>query len=149
VTRILTRAFLVWLLMMAAESIHGVLRTLYLVPLVGDFHALQIGAIVGSAIVVTVAYLCIQWIGAKSAHALWMVGLMWLILTLCFEFALGRYALGYPWQRMLADYNFLRGGLLLFGMGVLGLSPWIASALRSRTVQAKRRNVRAHSRAMS
>jgi hypothetical protein len=78
-----------------------VLRTLCLVPLVGDFHARQIGAIVGSAIVVTLAYLCIQWIGAKSAFILCTVGLMLLILTLCFEFALGRYAFGYPWHRML------------------------------------------------
>jgi len=35
------RAFVVWLVMMGAEVVHGVLRAILLVPLVGDFRARQ------------------------------------------------------------------------------------------------------------
>jgi hypothetical protein len=62
----------------------------------------QIGAIVGPVIILALGHLCIDWIGAKGAHALWTVGLMWLALTLTFEFAVGLYVFGYSWPRMLA-----------------------------------------------
>src|SRR5438046_512383 len=104
-TRTLTRALLVWLLMMAGESVHGVLRELLLAPSVGGFRARQIGAFVGSAIILALAYLFIEWIGTKDSGGLWKVGMMWLALTLVFEFTLGRFAFGYSWQRILEDYN--------------------------------------------
>lgn len=40
---VLFRAFLAWLVIIAAETVHGVLRGLLLVPLVGDLPARQIG----------------------------------------------------------------------------------------------------------
>jgi hypothetical protein len=52
----LGRVFLVWLIFMAAEFIHGTLRVLFLAPQVGDFRARQIGAVIGSAIVLAVAF---------------------------------------------------------------------------------------------
>ena len=42
------RAFLVWLLIIAIESVHGTLRVLFLQPLVGDFRARQIAVFTGS-----------------------------------------------------------------------------------------------------
>jgi len=131
--RITTKALIGWLVMMTAESIHGVLRRLFLVPYVGDSRARQIGAIVGTAIILAIAYLGIEWIGAKSSGALCTVGVLWLVLSLSFEFSLGRFAFGYSWERMLADYDIRRGGLLLFGMLLLTLAPWISLTLRSRT----------------
>jgi hypothetical protein len=56
--------------MMIAESVHGTLRRFFLTPYVGDFRARQIGAVVGSAIILTLAYLFIEWIGAKHGRAL-------------------------------------------------------------------------------
>ena len=35
------RALVVWLLTIAAETVHGILRNLFLVPVVGDFHSLD------------------------------------------------------------------------------------------------------------
>lgn len=129
--RLISRASLVWLLLMAAESVHGALRARFLLPLVGDFRSRQIGAIVGSAIILGLTYLCIQWIGAKGTRVLLAVGLLWLALTLSFEFAMGRYVFSFTWQRILVDYNLSRGGLLSFGMAFLLVSPLLASFLRS------------------
>lgn len=125
------RAFVVWLLMMAAESVSGVMRTLVLVPVVGDFRARQIGAVAGSLIVLVLAYLLIDWLGAGSGHLL-AVGTFWLFLTGGFELGVGRFGFGYSWQRMLEDYDVRRGGLLAFGMIVLLLSPLIVASLRHR-----------------
>ena len=40
---VLIRAFLVWLVIIAAETVHGILRGVLLVPIVGDLPARQVG----------------------------------------------------------------------------------------------------------
>jgi hypothetical protein len=123
------RALLVWLLMMVIETIHGVLRNRFLVPVIGDVGAHQIGVLIGSALILGIAILMIGWIHPTSERALLAIGAMWLLLTLAFEFGLG-HALGRSWAALLADYDLTRGGLLSIGMVVLALSPWLAAHFR-------------------
>jgi hypothetical protein len=52
---------------------------------VGDFRARQIGAVVGSVIILAIAYWLIEWIGAKDSTTLWTVGLIWIALTLALD----------------------------------------------------------------
>jgi len=120
------RALLVWLLMMAVETIHGVLRNRFLVPVIGAVGAGQIGVLIGSALILAIAILTIGWILPVSERALLTIGALWLVLTLAFEFGLG-HAMGRSWAALLADYDLSRGGLLSIGMVVLALSPWIAA----------------------
>jgi hypothetical protein len=49
------KAFAVWLLIFAVEVAHGVLRTLYLIPLLGDLRSRQVGVAVGSALILLVS----------------------------------------------------------------------------------------------
>jgi hypothetical protein len=53
------------------------------------------------------------------------------LLTVVFEIVLGRFILGYSWQRIVADYNLLQGGLMPFGLVFLVISPVIATTVRS------------------
>jgi hypothetical protein len=57
------------------------------------------------------------------------VGLVLVVLMLAFECGLGR-ALGYSWDRILADYDPSRGGLMLLGMIGLLYAPRFAATLR-------------------
>jgi hypothetical protein len=120
------RALLVWLLMMAVETIHGVLRNRFLVPVIGAVGASQIGVLIGSALILGIAILTIGWIHPASERALLTIGAVWLVLALAFEFGVG-HALGRSWAALFADYDLSRGGLLSIGMVVLALSPWIAA----------------------
>jgi hypothetical protein len=52
------------------------------------------------------------------------------VLTLAFEFGLGRLVLDYSWARIGAEYNLLEGGLMPIGILVLTLSPLIAARWR-------------------
>lgn len=123
------RALLAWLLMMVIETIHGVLRNRFLVPVIGDVGSRQTGVLIGSVLILSIAVLLIGWIHPTSERALLAISALWLTLTLAFEFGLGL-ALGRPWDAMLADYDLSRGGLLSIGMVVLALSPWIAARIR-------------------
>jgi hypothetical protein len=127
---ILTRALTIWLVLICAEILHGILRGIFLVPHVGEFRSNQIGVFTGSLIILVIAMAFVRWIGATRTVDLLAVGLLWLVLTLAFEVLFGRFVVGASWERLAADYNVLEGGLLPFGMIVLLLSPLIAGKLR-------------------
>ncbi len=127
----LLRGAAVWLLIAVAETVHGTVRTLWLLPLVGDLRSRQIGVLTGSVMILLIAWATIRWIGARETRQLLGIGALWVILMLAFEAGLGR-ALGMPWERLLSDYNPWKGGFMLAGLAVLGLAPLIGFRLRAR-----------------
>lgn len=124
------RAFAVWLILMAVETIHGVFRMLVLQPWVGDFRARQISVLTGSVLILIVTYLFIGWIRPATTKQLTITGVIWVLLTLCFEIGLGRLAFSYSWERVLSDFNLAKGGLLGGGLLIMGCAPRITASLR-------------------
>lgn len=120
------RALLAWLMLIVAESVHGVLRGLLLVPVVGDLRARQIGVAIGSCLIGAIAWGTVKWIGRRGAREWLTIGAVWTVLTLLFEVGLGR-ALGFGWERIVADYDPSQGGFMLVGVGVLMLAPYWAA----------------------
>jgi hypothetical protein len=58
------------------------------------------------------------------------VGALWLLLTLTFELAFGRFVAHASWQRIGSDYDLVHGGLLALGLVMLGLAPIAAAKVR-------------------
>lgn len=136
---IFVRGLIVWLVIILAESLHGTARRFLLEPYVGEFRASQIGVFTGAAIILAITIAFVRWIGVKSASQSLGVGLLWLVLTLGFEFLLGRLVLGYSWERIGAEYNLLKSGLMTLGLMVLAVSPLVAARWRvlvSRRIEA-------------
>jgi hypothetical protein len=139
-----SRAIVIWLLLMAAEFIHGTIRTLWLSPAIGDFRARQIGVFTGSILMLTIVFFCINWIGSEKKRELVALGILWLILTLLFEIGLGHFVFGYSWEKIWEDYDILKGGLLPFGLLLLALSPLFAAKFRrigKKIEEQKSRNI--------
>ena len=127
---------IVWLAIISAETVHGVLRALFLEPSVGDFRTRRIGVLVGAALILLIAHLFSPWLRARSAGTLPGTGLAWVALTAAFEAALGRLALNLSWERIFSDYDVSPGGLMGFGPVSLALAPLIAARLRAKTVRS-------------
>jgi hypothetical protein len=123
------RAFVVWLILLLVESVHGVFRRLVLEPWIGDFSARQVSVFTGAALILIVSYLLIDWIRPGTARQLTLIGVMWVVLTLGFEIGVGR-LVGASWERILSDFNLLRGGLLGIGLLIMAFSPRITASLR-------------------
>jgi hypothetical protein len=124
------RSVLVWLLIAVAESVHGILRIVYLQPRLGDLPARQMSLVSGALIIVVIATLTIRWIGATSVRQQMAIGVLWLALTIAFDIAVGRSVFGYSWERIGADFNPVTGGYLGMAMLVLLVAPWLAAGLR-------------------
>jgi hypothetical protein len=127
--KVLVRGFTVWLIIILAESLHGIVRVMLLEPTFGDFKARQIAVFSGMAIILTISFLCFGWLRTKDNLQLFIIGVLWLILTLSFEILLGRFVMNLTWERILSDYNILNGGFLPIGLVVLTFAPLIAKKL--------------------
>jgi hypothetical protein len=123
------RATLVWMLIMLAETGHGVVREVFIAPAIGGLRARQLGVLVGCIIVFVIALLLARWMKAGSRRDQFRVGAYWVALTLVFEFALGR-AMGLSWTRLFSDYNPAHGGFMLLGLVFMFLTPWLTRKLR-------------------
>ncbi|HQR32335.1 MAG TPA: hypothetical protein PLK30_06340 [Blastocatellia bacterium] len=124
------RGIAVWGVIILAESLHGTAREILLKPVVGDFRARQIAFFTGMVLILGIALLFVRWLRAERRHQLLQIGCIWMVLTLVFEFALGLLVLGYTWERMIEDYNLLKGGLMGLGLLWLLFAPLLAARLR-------------------
>lgn len=124
------RAFAVWLVIIATETVHGILRGILLVPIVGDLPARQIGVLIGSLLIFSVAYLFIRWMAALTKLQFLAMGLLWVVLTVLFEIGLGRLVLGMPWKRITEEYDVTLGGFMGLGLLFMAAAPWLAAWLR-------------------
>ena len=123
------RAVSVWFLIAVAESVHGTLRRLFLVPRIGELFSHQIGVVIGSVMIFTIAWLFIRWLALTTLQHQLQVGTLWVVLTLIFEFTLG-YFFGYSVDRILSDYNIAKGGLMVFGVLFMLFAPALAARAR-------------------
>ena len=125
------RAVAVWLLIAALETVHGIVRGLWLEPALGAVAAQRLGFALGSVLVVAVAWATSRWLGAATRAEQLLAGLMWLLLMLGFELAIGR-ARGFGWARIAAEFDPRQGGFMLFGLLLMWLAPMLGAWLRGR-----------------
>lgn len=101
-----------WLVMAAIAIGNGYLGNIVIAGLVGDY-----GAHVYKTVVAILAVFLMAWIYARQTRGVeWAgealaVGILWLGLTIVFEFVFGHFVLGSPWERLIADYRIWKGRL--------------------------------------
>jgi hypothetical protein len=123
------RVIAVWMLIMLSETVHGIVREIFIAPVIGDLRARQFGVAIGCAIIFIIAWATIRWMRLTTVRTQLQAGALWIGLTLAFEILLGL-ALNLGWARILSDYNPARGGLMLAGLAFMLFAPRLAAKLR-------------------
>jgi hypothetical protein len=125
------RALVVWVLLAAVANLNGLAREALLSSRLGAAPGHVVSSILLAGLITLTAWFTIAWIGPGTARRAWAVGILWLSLTVAFEFLAGHYAFGHPWPRLLADYNVLRGRVWLLVLVTTLVAPawaWRARA---------------------
>ncbi len=58
------------------------------------------------------------------------IGAAWLAMTVAFEVVMGRFVMGHPWRRLLADYHLHRGRVWVLLLVWIAVSPYLFQRLR-------------------
>ncbi|MGD2215860.1 MAG: hypothetical protein PVJ64_03850 [Gemmatimonadales bacterium] len=104
------KSLALWLSFGVIAATLGGLRESLLTPRIGELRAHQIGTAAVCVVVAVIIVLSIPWLDPTTSQAV-AIGALWVILTLVFEFGVFHYIVGEPWERLLADYNVMKGRL--------------------------------------
>ena len=116
------RLVLTWLLMLAVSVANGVARDTGYGRGLDPLLAHQLSTLYGVALLgVVIAIHAWRWPFADAAAA-WRAGLLWVAMTVAFEFLFFHYVAGHPWSVLLANYDLAGGRVWLL------LLVWIAVA---------------------
>jgi hypothetical protein len=59
------------------------------------------------------------------------IGLIWLGMTVVFEFGFGHFVMGHPWKKLFNDYNILEGRVWALVLIWITIAPLVFTKLRS------------------
>ncbi|HET7896996.1 MAG TPA: hypothetical protein VFL47_04990 [Flavisolibacter sp.] len=115
---------LAWIPMLVLAVLNGAVRELAYKKHVGELAAHQISTVTLLLLfAVYIRYIIAQFPPGSSTQAIF-IGVLWVTLTLLFEFGFGRYR-GNSWATLLADYNLAKGRLWIFIPVWILVAPYI------------------------
>jgi len=105
----LAKALLIWILLVVVAVLNGGVRTAFLAPRFGELGGHVISTAILCGVIFVVAWWTIPWLGPRGVRQALLIGTVWMVLTVAFEFLAGHYLFGPSWARLLAGYNLLHG----------------------------------------
>lgn len=119
------RSIITWFLFIPIAILNGIAREFMYKPVVGDLVAHQISTVIACIAFFLLAYSLIKNKAVSETNrTLLLIGMLWVVMTVLFEFSFGHYVDGVSWEKLLADYNIFQGrvwGLFLLCMLVTPL----------------------------
>ncbi len=124
------RGLLIWLVIMLVETLHGVLRSVFVEPLIGTVATERVGWPVAAVLVLAIAALMIRWTGVRGTAPLLQLGAAWAALTVGFELLVGVLR-GLDRQALLSALD-PHSGTVAWSAVLMLLTPLLADRLRGR-----------------
>ena len=123
---IYVRAILAWLLFIPIVFMNAAVRELVYKPFTGELLAHQVSTITGSVAFFLLAFFLLRhYMYNTPNNKLLLIGLMWVALTIVFEFSLGIFVTGASWNEMLNDYNIGQGRIWIFFLVIILITPFV------------------------
>ncbi len=114
---------LAWLMMLVVAILNGIARDIGYGRGLDPLLAHQLSTIYGMTLLGgVVAIYAWRWPFATAAAA-WRAGLLWLTLTVAFEFLFFHYVAGHPWAELLANYDLSAGRLWVLLLAWVTVAP--------------------------
>jgi len=126
------RAIFIWFVLLVLAVLSGTFRQAVLLPRLCDGTAHVVSTLLLSAILFALACFSIGYIRPRTVGEAWLMGLLWVGLTVAFEFGVGHHLYGNSWRKLLADYNLAAGRIWVLVLLTDLLAPVVAFWLRLR-----------------
>ncbi len=126
----LRRVLVVWFVLLFVAIANGAVRVAWLIPRLGEYWGHVLSTVTLCAAILAVAWLTMDWLRPATSREAFLIGGMWLVLTVSFEFLGGHFLFGQPWERLTADYNVLAGRVWVLVLITTALAPVVAFVTR-------------------
>lgn len=106
-----------------AETLHGIARTILVVPRIGKERAIKLSALTGTLLALGICYLLVPGIGLQSARSHLLLGVVLAAFMASFDIAVGKWLMRKSWARIWPDFDPSTGNYLLYGLLSLCMIP--------------------------
>ena len=120
------RALAVWVLVLVIAILNGAIREGILRPAWGTRVAHVVSTVSLSILILIAAWMTGPFARYPTTAAAWGVGVLWVVLTLGFEFLGGHFLFGKTWEVLLADYDLVQGRIWPLVLVVTLIAPVLA-----------------------
>lgn len=116
-----------WLILLGVAIANGSFRAYYAGHLGAD-RANQVSCGTGIALIAAAVWILSRYWPFRSASSAWRTGLLWLLMTVAWEFLFFHYVAGRSWEELLGNYAFWDGRLWVAVLAAILVLPAIVHA---------------------
>ncbi len=116
---------LAWIPMVLIGILNGVARVGTYGKHMDELRAHQVSTLTGGALMGLYIYAVSRLLKFESPRQAVLVGVMWLLMTVAFEFVFGRYVAGHEWRRLLHDYDLSAGRVWALFLLWVAIAPYV------------------------
>jgi len=103
---------LAWFLLLVIAIINATIREKLYAKKIGDLRAHQLSSIIFILIIFIISFLLFKIPNlGYQINDLFIMGGIWTIMTILFEFIFGHYIMKHSWKTLFKDYNIFKGRL--------------------------------------
>ena len=139
------KAFGLWVVILLLAIANGAFREGILLEALPRSTAFMASGLLLILCIFAVALLLIPWLGRLSVARYVLVGLLWVVLTVAFEFGFGLLVRGQPLSLLLEAYRFRDGNIWPLVLAVVAAAPaaagWFRRARNGRGIASTRQRV--------
>lgn len=121
----LLRYTLAWVPMVLIAIMNAVVRESGYKRFVGELRAHQLSTLTAIILFGVYIWALTRVRPIQSSGQALVIGLIWLGLTVAFEFVFGHYVMGNSWERLFHDYNLVAGRVWVFVLIWVTIAPYV------------------------
>lgn len=114
-----------WFLMLLVSVANGVVRDLTYGKHMAELTAHQLSTVSSVLLLGIVIWGFVRLYPPSSGKKALLIGLLWLALTVAFEFLFFHYVGGYAWAELRANYNVLQGRVWVLMLVWIAVAPFV------------------------
>jgi len=116
---------LAWLLLVMIAMVNGALREGLYGKYLGELRAYQVSTVSGVLLFGVFIWALVRFRRPESSKQAITIGLIWLGLTVAFEFIFMHYVAGRSWDVLLHDYNIFAGRVWVVVLVWVTVAPYV------------------------
>ena len=122
---------LAWIPMVFIAIGNGLFREKFFASRMTELQAHQASTISILILFSIYIWILLALVKPESAKQAMMIGLLWLGLTVIFEFLFGHYVAGHSWQKLFNDYNIFQGRVWIVVLLWITAGPYVIYKLQN------------------
>jgi hypothetical protein len=122
---------LAWLGLVILAILNGILRVAGYSAYMSELCAHQLSTAIGIHLFGIYFWIFSKIFPLESAKQAWIIGAIWLILTISFEFLFGHFIMDHSWGKLFADYNILKGRVWILVLLWTFIGPYFFYKIRN------------------